>query len=215
MGGPKANGLWGNLGNDSLDGGAVNDLLFSGEGDDTLVGGAGKDVMTGGLGADTFVFTARTQCYKATSDLITDFTSGSDHIDLSQIDANTLLAGDQAFLFIAGAAFWHTAGKLRVLGSGAGSLNLAGDINGDAVTDFVLKFDLTRAGSRCERHDLVTGTIMTQGRRRRTLPIGICHASDPGLTRQPVIGARAGVTPDKPGRCPAGHPRQGHPLPVW
>jgi hypothetical protein len=45
-------------------------------------------------------------------DGIQDFSAG-DLIDLSRIDANTLLDGDQAFEFIGNAAFSKTAGELR------------------------------------------------------------------------------------------------------
>ena len=50
------------------------------DGDDTLQGRAGDDTLTGGEGDDTFVFAA-----DHGSDTITDFTDGSDMIDLTQI----------------------------------------------------------------------------------------------------------------------------------
>ena len=92
----NANVLTGGPGADVLIGAAGNDTLIGGAGVDTLTGGAGVDTLTGGTGNDSFVFTALTDSLNATPDLIADFTSG-DHIDLSAIDANTGVGGDQAF----------------------------------------------------------------------------------------------------------------------
>ena len=79
-----------------LTGGDGADVLVGNGGNDILNGGGGLDQMTGGAGADTFVFTALSDSLNASPDLIKDFTSG-DHIDLSAIDANTGVGGDQAF----------------------------------------------------------------------------------------------------------------------
>jgi serralysin len=97
----------GGPGNDTLAGGSGNDTLNGGAGNDTLVGGAGKDQLTGGAGNDTFTYTATTHSQPGAGnfDTITDFTHvagmGGEHdsIDLSAIDANTSVAGDQAFVF--------------------------------------------------------------------------------------------------------------------
>ncbi len=58
--------------------------------------------MTGGAGNDMFVFANGDfgGTTTATADEIVDFTSGQDTIDLSQVDANSLLGGDQAFAFV-------------------------------------------------------------------------------------------------------------------
>ncbi len=66
--------------------------------------------------------------------MIQDFTAGEDHISLSGIDADTGLAGNQAFSFIGDAAFSHVAGELRVFSSG-GATVAAGDVDGDGVAD--------------------------------------------------------------------------------
>jgi serralysin len=66
----------------------------------------------------------------AAADTITDFQLGSDKIDLSQIDANTKIAGDQSFSFITG-AFTGVAGQLHDVDG-----VLSGDVDGDGVADF-------------------------------------------------------------------------------
>jgi len=73
--------LTGDNNNNVINGGLGNDILNGGGGDDLLIGGMGNNTMTGGAGADTF------QWIKGNSghDLITDFTPGTDKLDLSQL----------------------------------------------------------------------------------------------------------------------------------
>ncbi|CAN1548371.1 An_peroxidase_bacterial_2 domain containing protein [Sphingomonadaceae bacterium] len=65
----------GGRGADQLHGGEGDDRLFGGRGFDYLDGGEGADVLTGGRGSDIFAFGDR--------DVITDFKSGEDMIDLA------------------------------------------------------------------------------------------------------------------------------------
>ena len=58
-------------------GSASENWLLGGDGDDVLTGGAGNDVLFGEAGADVFAFTRGTG-----TDVIGDFTIGSDRIDL-------------------------------------------------------------------------------------------------------------------------------------
>ena len=141
--------LSGLAGNDTLNGLAGNDNLNGGDGNDTLNGGAGADVLTGGLGADVFVFSAVSDSAGTSIDRLTDFsTSQSDKISLSVIDANILVAGDQAFAWIGTAAFTNVAGQLRSYQSG-GHTFVTGDVNGDGVGDFLIQIDplVSLAGS--------------------------------------------------------------------
>jgi VCBS repeat-containing protein len=64
-----------------ITGGLGNDVLKGEGGDDFLIGGLGNNTLTGGSGADTF------QWLKGNSghDVITDFTPGTDKLDLSQL----------------------------------------------------------------------------------------------------------------------------------
>jgi serralysin len=67
----------------------------------------------------------------SSADTIKDFRRGSDHIDLRAIDANTKVAGDQAFAFIGKTAFHGKAGELRFADG-----IVSGDTNGDKIADF-------------------------------------------------------------------------------
>jgi Ca2+-binding RTX toxin-like protein len=70
----------------TITGGRGNDVLRGEAGSDILVGGAGKDMLTGGDGADRFIFaTADSYSGGGARDVITDFTSGEDKIDLSAL----------------------------------------------------------------------------------------------------------------------------------
>jgi Ca2+-binding RTX toxin-like protein len=135
--------LSGNAGNNILTGGGGNDSLLGGAGRDTLTGGLGQDRLTGGSGADTFVFAdvgeSPTSAYrsdgaKTLPDIIFDFASGVDRIDLSAIDANAGTAGNDAFTYLGTAAFTGHAGELRFEQQGAQVLILA-DIDGNGVAD--------------------------------------------------------------------------------
>ncbi|MEA3016935.1 MAG: serralysin, partial [Sphingomonadales bacterium] len=102
--GSGLNGTGNGLGN-VITGDAGSNRLDGGAGNDRLIGGDGVDYFTGGAGADTFVgeINATTSDMKDNKggsislDVILDYQRGSDKIDLSGIDANTNVAGDQAF----------------------------------------------------------------------------------------------------------------------
>jgi Calx-beta domain/Peptidase M10 serralysin C terminal len=94
--------IYGRAGNDVLQGQNQTDRIFAGSGNDTLFGGGGgapSDTLYGGSGNDVFAYTATTESTIAARDSIEDFRVGFDKINLSAIDANGALAGDQAFVF--------------------------------------------------------------------------------------------------------------------
>ena len=97
-----ANRLEGGDGADALNGGAGADVMVGGAGADRLVGGAGTDTLDGGTGADVFVFAAADSS-AAAPDTILAFegigAAAGDRIDLSAIDANPDVGGDQALAF--------------------------------------------------------------------------------------------------------------------
>lgn len=126
-----ANVINGMGGNNALQGRGGNDILIGGIGNDKLQGDAGADTLTGGLGFDTFIFVAIGDSPFTGRDTITDFLSLTDKIDLKLIDANTKVAGDQAFSYIGSAAFTNKAGQLNFKDG-----LVAGDVNGDGIADF-------------------------------------------------------------------------------
>jgi Ca2+-binding RTX toxin-like protein len=126
----------------------VNDVLTGTEGanklnglagNDTLIGGLGKDSLTGGVGADVFKFNSvnDSSALPKQADTIIDFKHAQgDKIDLSAIDANSVLPNDQAFTLISAATFSADAtGQLRF---DAKTSTLYGSTNADAAPEFAI-----------------------------------------------------------------------------
>jgi len=134
--------ILGGAGDDLIGGDAGNDSVAGGAGDDLIAGGAGRDVLRGGSGADTFAYFNVTDSQNAGPghagmDIILDFHSSEhDVLDVSAIDANATLAGDQPFTFIGNHSFSHTAGELRYATVANGNAFVFGDVDGDGVADF-------------------------------------------------------------------------------
>lgn len=151
IGGTGHDSLWGGTGADRLEGGTGNDTLKGDSGNDRIVGGQGRDKMWGGSGADMFVFTTVQESRVGSQrDVIYDFQSGRDVIDLRGIDANELRKGNQAFSWIGTKGpFLHPDEAASVfLTAGftgrAGELRydrgiLMGDTDGDGRADFEIK----------------------------------------------------------------------------
>jgi Ca2+-binding RTX toxin-like protein len=154
----KDNSLSGLDGDDTLNGGGGNDTLSGGADNDILYGGLGRDDSNGMEGADTFIYTSvKESPYAFDSsagtgpqrlyDGIFDFEHGVDKLDLTKIDANTNVSGDQAFhvvtnftghaseLTISAPAFedYGTYGDIY-------ESTLLGDVDGDGAADFAIDF---------------------------------------------------------------------------
>jgi Ca2+-binding RTX toxin-like protein len=99
IGTSAANYIDGGAGNDTLEGRGGGDTLYGGDGNDLIIGGTGQDYMWGDTGADTFDFNNVTESPNgAARDTITNFMwSEGDVIDLSSIDADLAVGGNQAF----------------------------------------------------------------------------------------------------------------------
>lgn len=128
--------LTGSAFDDVLTGSSGANTLMGLDGNDTLNGGAGADILTGGAGADRFVYSATTDSSPGAPDIITDFSHGADIIDLSAIDANASLIGNQAFGFadlnpnvVAHSVTWSESG---------GNTIIQADVNGDTTADLML-----------------------------------------------------------------------------
>lgn len=134
-----ADALEGGAGADSLQGGLGDDILRGNSDDDLLQGDDGADTLTGGYGGDTFVFHNASESRLFAADFITDLEASEiDRVDLSAIDANTAVAGDQAFAWAA--ALSGQAGQLVIYYIAArGVSQVQGDIDGDGAPDFVLE----------------------------------------------------------------------------
>lgn len=90
--------------NDQVSGGAGNDTLSGDLGNDTLIGGSGTDSLTGADGADLFKFAAGdAHVVGNATDVITDFTHGTDTIALG-FSVNAVLTGADQTSVAAGMA---------------------------------------------------------------------------------------------------------------
>ncbi|MGV6801889.1 MAG: calcium-binding protein [bacterium] len=127
---------------DRLYGRAGDDILDGETGADAIYGNSGVDVMTGGADTlrDRFIYfnMSETGVGNGNRDIITDFTSTEDRIEISRFDADTTTAGNQAFTFVATAGFSGAAGELRYENNASDTL-IQGDIDGDMVADFEIQ----------------------------------------------------------------------------
>ncbi|MGX1743779.1 right-handed parallel beta-helix repeat-containing protein [Bosea sp. NPDC055353] len=133
--------IHGNAGCDVIDGGAGNDTLLGGSGRDTLIGGLGADTMSGGAGRDTFIFRSPSESLPGAGnrDVIEWFQRGTDKLDLSLIDANTAVRGDQVFHF-AGKTSEVEANSVSYFHSDHHTI-IQGDVDGDGHADFQIELN--------------------------------------------------------------------------
>ncbi len=99
-----ASTIVGSSGSDSITGSSAADSLDGGGGNDIIRGGAGADVMTGGSGTDRFVYSAFAQGGNVVAgnsdtaitagDVITDFDTGVDKIDIAAVATGTVAASN-------------------------------------------------------------------------------------------------------------------------
>ncbi len=145
IGSGGAETLRGSTGNNVLRGNAGADSIFGNSGADSIYGDQGADILFGGAGNDTFFFTNKsestfsaggTTCDRLRADGANAAFAGAgnavgDRINLSAIDANESVAGNQAFIF-GGAA---TIGHLQCVTSGSNT-SVLGYTNATAGADF-------------------------------------------------------------------------------
>lgn len=103
--------------------------------DDTVYFSRAANKVWGGDGADTFIYRNYAEIGKgATADHIMDWHRGSDVIDLSRIDANSKVAGDQAFTWVE--SFTKQAGQIMDTYDPTTKIShVQMDINGDGVAE--------------------------------------------------------------------------------
>jgi serralysin len=132
FGGDGADHFFGTSGANIMLGLDGNDVLAGRGGNDQLISGDGRDMIIGGRGADGIALTevsaardvvkyqtiADSGVTNATMDTIYYFdangTTTSDKIDLSMIDANASITGNQSFIFQGTGAFISAAGEIRL-----------------------------------------------------------------------------------------------------
>jgi Ca2+-binding RTX toxin-like protein len=137
--------LYGAAGNDQLFDSAGDDNLYGGEGSDILTGGAGRDYLIGGFENDRFEYQFVSDSRPdATVDVILDFNRAEgDIIDLSQVDANDKMDGNQTFTWRGTMAFEPgVAGQVYVLYSG-GDTFLAMTTDGSSDNEMAIRISGT------------------------------------------------------------------------
>ncbi len=140
-----ANVITGNSNANTLSGASGNDTISGGGGNDIIVGGAGKDTLAGDAGNDDFDYNATSESTVGVDrDVINSFDHNIDDMDLSTIDANLNVAGNQAFTFIGNVAFTGTAGEVRFFTSGA-DIIVQVEIHGDGNQAADMEIQLTGA----------------------------------------------------------------------
>ena len=121
-------------------GGAGRDTGRGGTGSDTLQGGAGKDVLIGAAGNDRFDFDFVSNSAPGANCDVLQAGSGApafagagaagDLFDLFDIDADTTVAGNQAFVFNGAGP-----GRLWCVNSGT-TTQVYASVDGDAAAEF-------------------------------------------------------------------------------
>ncbi|MGL4962777.1 MAG: calcium-binding protein [Inquilinus sp.] len=130
--------LSGSQGNDVLTGDVFANTLQGWYGTDVLEGGIGKDVLTGGDLADRFVFkSAGDSLTGANADRITDFS----HAEGDKIDLSEVYSGPFSEFYFIGQRAYSIPGQagaveLRYAFTSPNTTTIAGDLDGDAVSDF-------------------------------------------------------------------------------
>jgi Ca2+-binding RTX toxin-like protein len=72
----------------TLVGAGLGETIVGGAGNDIIIGGGAADALFGGNGADSFKFLAKADSGPAASDIIHDFQTGVDKIDLTALHVN-------------------------------------------------------------------------------------------------------------------------------
>jgi Ca2+-binding RTX toxin-like protein len=154
QGGDGNDHIFGGTGADTVFGGAGADALDGGAGADVLVGGAGADQLTGGSENDIFVFT-RSELGTTRAgphDVVTDFVSGTDKIDLSD-----LYASHAAGPITAGRAsdFTKLSGYKIEYFTANGHTYVIGDTDGVKGADFTIELS---TATKLSASDFITSS---------------------------------------------------------
>jgi Ca2+-binding RTX toxin-like protein len=136
--------IYGGSGSDQISGGAGNDNLYGGSGADTIdgdngsdliVGGYGADQLTGGSGSNTFVYLSIRDSTPTEFDVITDWSAGTNKIDLSAIDANSSADGLQNFTSVTNTSTLTAHKVVWFYDVSSNETIIKADVNGDTTAD--------------------------------------------------------------------------------
>jgi len=105
---------------DTLIGASFAETIVGGSGNDVIIGGGGADALYGGGGTNVFRYLAASDSTTSAPDIIHDFVSGTDKIDLTAVHAGSASASY-------GLAFTATGSFLYV------------DTNGDGANDMLIE----------------------------------------------------------------------------
>jgi Ca2+-binding RTX toxin-like protein len=153
--------LVGNGGNDAIYGDRVvswtdplhhtdasgDDKINGGKGNDFIVGGGGADTLVGGADADIFAYGAVSESNASAIDRITDFTKGSDHIQLwfTVTGTDASVSTDRLSHLGSAADAGHLAVHHALLANVGGTNYLVVDANGvagyQAGADLLIRLD--------------------------------------------------------------------------
>lgn len=134
-GGTGNDQLFGYTGRDILHGDAGNDLLSGEQGNDVLFAGTGRDTLFGGAGSDTFKFLSVSDSNGTTRDLVGSFEFDLDRIDVSLIDANSSLGGNQTFKWTDATNGVPASGYMMAVAGTDGSTWILGNTDADAAPE--------------------------------------------------------------------------------
>ena len=149
-GGKGNDTLSGMAGDDVLNGGKGSDMLFGGAGQDTLNGGKGMDYLDGGEGADVLSGGKGSDTFKfGDDDIILDFKSGEDVIDLSSLGVTASNFAETVSM--------SRQGSVITLNVGDESMNLIGSKSID-LDDFLFAEENETDNLLSEALEIVSGS---------------------------------------------------------
>lgn len=138
FGGEGDDSMNGGEGTDFIRGEEGNDSIWGGSDNDSIIGGDGIDQLKGDSGSDMFVWTAASESGTGIGnrDIIKDFTSGEDKIDLSSFSGN--------FTFVSGgngeADMYANMAQVAYMFSSSDTIVYV-DSDGDNHADFEIEID--------------------------------------------------------------------------
>lgn len=145
---------------DTVTGTANADTIDGAAGADVITGAGGADTLTGGTGADTFKYTAVSESTGATADSITDFTTGSDKIQIAFTSTAATIsvagfANNKASVADSLVTLSGTAGDWFYATNGSVAVDVDGNGNIQDGIDYLI--DVTGAVAAADVNFVITG----------------------------------------------------------